>query len=804
MELRKLNIKEKITHNLQAPVSDVTARINKRVFEKILKDKKVEMTKKEMAISFLKNVFTHIYAPLSLKLVLTLLAFIIVSFFVLKSTMLSGILYKNDLDKEGMIEGYASIINNAFNDVKFKTENQIPIVTQEIMDYFDDSNVVISQAEKPTSNVIFAYNPTNRTIEHKPVSITQSILIDNQTPDQIYAKMEDLLKSYGASLQIYSYDSSTHNTLPIYSSPQHMLIKENMPSHLYSLKAAPIIELSQSVVDNIIKNGGYSFELKAQKESPYYYFYRPIVNHGKLIGIIGLSLPYANILTTYINTVLAINDNISDSKIFMFDSDNFSLVPQHLIFYYPPTAKKSMLDEKLYNLRFYENIDDLPGNSGIAALREAYQNPMTVVNAYNENENAEYICSNPDRNTKVTLCMYIYSHSTALNNVLLENFIKLVLPVIIFTLIVFLIYFKKTTQRRINSQLNELSDINDGVLAKEMSRAEEGSELGNMAAVFNKATLLFRNTVNKVKVFNDTLNPIVHNIYELSHEYYDVTYKGRSELHLIARIVNECKEIDGTLESSIVAVSDQINHLSNITDGHIGHIDRAASLPRSLRDTINEFKLKIHDIRISVQRVDNVLLLLNEIADRTNLLSLNATIEAARAGEDGRGFAVVSDEIRKLAERSQRALVDISHHIRQLHEYMSEMNVKISYLIHETNNIINNTGKLDSVFKALTHIFDGRQSDTSAEKQLSAGIIKQQVLLDELSNKIRSSNDIIAENLRMSSRLSLTAHRYDLFNSHINNLNSKYVVTSEELGSIDIIEGRNEYKRLRVQLKMDE
>lgn len=136
--------------------------------------------------------------------------------------------------------------------------------------------------------------------------------------------------------------------------------------------------------------------------------------------------------------------------------------------------------------------------------------------------------------------------------------------------------------------------------------------------------------------------------------------------------------------------SSSVDMLQNIQNIANKNLEQTLSLQEHITDTIQHTQSELHafqnliaSVYQNLDTINNVINLITDISNQTNLLALNAAIEAARAGEHGRGFAVVADEVRKLAEKAGEATKDISVDIQALRQNFSEVQSSINAIVDE-------------------------------------------------------------------------------------------------------------------------
>ena len=190
-----------------------------------------------------------------------------------------------------------------------------------------------------------------------------------------------------------------------------------------------------------------------------------------------------------------------------------------------------------------------------------------------------------------------------------------------------------------------------------------------------------------------------------------------------------------------------------------------------IRETVQETGRRVQVLGENTKEIVNILEVISDIANRTNLLGLNATIEAARASESGRGFAVVADEVRSLAERSSQAAKDIAVLVESIQAGTNEAVIGMQ---HGTKEVEKETKRVDEAGTALKEILEKVQESAKLASEISASFQHQAKSSSSISDAMERIDTIARETARGAQRSKILSEEMAKSSRTLNLVVSKF------------------------------
>lgn len=244
---------------------------------------------------------------------------------------------------------------------------------------------------------------------------------------------------------------------------------------------------------------------------------------------------------------------------------------------------------------------------------------------------------------------------------------------------------------QIKEQVNRLSKTMD--LSKRIETDSKG-ELGEIASSLNTLLAHFKQMIEQTKSnatqtyeesqqLKSTATDLVENIQR--------TEKLFSDANALIQDVGE--NLDVT-EEQVIKTTEDLGNTQKVLDDFVLNLQKSVDLIYSGSQRQEALAGQMRELNEQAAEIKTIISIIGEIAEQTNLLALNAAIEAARAGEHGRGFAVVADEVRQLAERTQKSLADININVNVITQNIDTISHEIQITSKEFIEIADNADNL--------------------------------------------------------------------------------------------------------------
>jgi len=322
---------------------------------------------------------------------------------------------------------------------------------------------------------------------------------------------------------------------------------------------------------------------------------------------------------------------------------------------------------------------------------------------------------------------------------------------------------------RLNNVIKNLSS-NDGDLTQRLT-IHSNDELGKISQNINLFIEKIHSIIAVAKTNSAENASVAH---ELSISAIDVGKRAEEEALIVTKTTTDATSLKVYLQASIASAVGSKNELQEVTHSLKKVEENVSNLSNLLQNTAhNEIELahKLTLVSDNTNEVKNVLNVINDIADQTNLLALNAAIEAARAGEHGRGFAVVADEVRKLAERTQKSLVEINATINVVTQSINGVSVEMNTNSDTINKISDISVDVQSNVSDVTAVLGRTIANTQKTVQ---DYIDTSTQIDAITKDIEAISVLTNTNTRSVEEIAGASEHLHELTETLNNELSKF------------------------------
>ncbi len=309
---------------------------------------------------------------------------------------------------------------------------------------------------------------------------------------------------------------------------------------------------------------------------------------------------------------------------------------------------------------------------------------------------------------------------------------------------------------------------NDLTLRIDVSTSDE---LGNAAVCINKMFDTFQDAIKDIEHSSALLATSSEETSATTDSNLQNLHLQQDESQLVATAIEEMSASVQQVATSTSQTAALVLNVDTSVDESVVDITHSRNEMEKLSQEMAQANDLIGQLQNSSSNINSVVEVIKSVAEQTNLLALNAAIEAARAGEQGRGFAVVADEVRTLAQRTQESTAEIETMVGKFQLDANSVSTSIAKCSKEVDVAVGQTQKLES---KLNEIKDAATAITGMTAQIATATEEQVAVASEMATNVNSINDLSEQNATSGSQLAAAGREQTELASNLAELSNRF------------------------------
>ncbi len=324
--------------------------------------------------------------------------------------------------------------------------------------------------------------------------------------------------------------------------------------------------------------------------------------------------------------------------------------------------------------------------------------------------------------------------------------------------------------RAVRRTVDDIASTSDLTLRVQVSSKDE---LHSLALSINHMMEKFSAIINQVSESTLQLGDESQSLTRVTDQSIDGIRMQEQESGQAASAMVQMEQAAGDAANSASGASEAARQADQLALEGADVVSSAISSINNLAEKITQASGVITQLEEDSDGIGNVVEVITNIADQTNLLALNAAIEAARAGEQGRGFAVVADEVRTLATRTHDATQEIQGMIEGLQKQAQSAATMMNQSQEGVNSSVTEAARAG---ESLTAITDSIKTINTMNEQIATSANQQSVVAGEIRHNIEAINEVTGQTTQHTEQIAQTSHRLSDLSAKLKEMMDRFKV----------------------------